>query len=111
MKKYFFIIFTLFLGAIATAQPSRKIRINSETNINQDLPNNYKQRTFIKGLAGFVNNIDQLVGTLVMIDGEKTSVLTRYVRQVMAHDLASPQSSVGLMLKRAGGAIIALEFK
>ncbi len=94
MKKYFFIIFTLFLGAIATAQPSRKIRINSETNINQDLPNNYKQRTFIKGLAGFVNNIDQLVGTLVMIDGEKTSVLTRYVRQEMPPVVTSSTSDI-----------------
>lgn len=37
--------------------------------------------------------------------------LSHYVRQVMAHDLASPQSSVGQMLKRAGGAIIATEFK
>ena len=37
--------------------------------------------------------------------------LTHYVRQVMAHDLASPQSSVGQMLKRAGGAIIAAELK
>ena len=37
--------------------------------------------------------------------------LAHYVRQVMAHDLANPQSSVGQMLKRAGGAIIAPEFK
>jgi len=37
--------------------------------------------------------------------------LTHYVRQVMAHDLTSPTSSVGQMLKRAGGAIIAPEFK
>jgi hypothetical protein len=29
----------------------------------------------------------------------------------MAHDLARPKSSVGQMLKRAGGAIIAPEFK
>jgi hypothetical protein len=37
--------------------------------------------------------------------------LAHYVRQVMAHDLASPKSSVGQMLKRAGGAIISPEFK
>jgi hypothetical protein len=37
--------------------------------------------------------------------------LTHYVRQVMAHDLTSPPSSVSKMLKRAGGAIIAPEFK
>ena len=39
------------------------------------------------------------------------AALTHYVRQVMAHDMASPTSSVGQMLKRAGGAIIAPEFK
>lgn len=37
--------------------------------------------------------------------------LTHYVRQVMAHDLASPKSSVGQMIKRAGGAIISPTLK
>jgi hypothetical protein len=37
--------------------------------------------------------------------------LAHYVRQLVAHDLANPQSAVGQMLKRAGGAIIASEFK
>ena len=37
--------------------------------------------------------------------------LEHYVRQVVAHDLASTQSAVGQMLKRAGGAIISSEFK
>ena len=37
--------------------------------------------------------------------------LAHYVRQVMAHDLASTQSAVGQMLRRAGGAIIPTEFK
>ena len=37
--------------------------------------------------------------------------LAHYVRQVMAHDLASTQSAVGQMLRRAGGAIISSEFK
>jgi hypothetical protein len=37
--------------------------------------------------------------------------LAHYVRQVMAHDLASTQSAVGQMLRRAGGAIISPEFK
>jgi hypothetical protein len=37
--------------------------------------------------------------------------LEHYVRQVVAHDLASTKSSVGQMLKRAGGAIISPEFK
>jgi len=63
------------------AQKPKKIIINDEVNINESLPLSYKQRTFIKGLAGFVNNIDQLVGTLVLIDESKTEVLTRYVRQ------------------------------
>ncbi len=46
-----------------------------------DLPQSYKERTFIKGLAGFVNNIDQLVGAMILIEDNKTSVLTRFVRQ------------------------------
>lgn len=37
--------------------------------------------------------------------------LAHYVRQVVAHDLGNAQSSVGSMIKRAGGAIIAPEFK
>jgi hypothetical protein len=94
MKKYSFIVLSLFLVELVLAQPSRKVRINSETNINQDLPTNYKQRTFIKGLAGFVNNIDQLVGTLVLIDGEKTNVLTRYVRQEKPPVVTSSTSDI-----------------
>lgn len=37
--------------------------------------------------------------------------LQHYVRQVVAHDLGNAQSSVGRMIKRAGGAIIAPQFK
>ena len=62
------------------AQPSRKIRL-SPVALGLDLPDSYKQRTFIKGLAGFVNKIDQLVGAMILIeDNNKTSVLTRFVR-------------------------------
>ncbi len=46
-----------------------------------DLPDSYKNRTFIKGLAGFVNNIDQLVGSMILIENNKTSVLTRFVKE------------------------------
>lgn len=71
----------LFFCAIpVSAQPSKKIRINPVT-LGFDLPESYRQRTFIKGLAGFVNNIDQLVGSMVLIDGNSTSVLTRFVKQ------------------------------
>ena len=37
--------------------------------------------------------------------------LQHYVRQVVAHDLGNDQSTVGRMIKRAGGAIIAPQFK
>lgn len=62
------------------AQSSRKIKL-TPSSIGFDLPDGYKQRTFIKGLAGFVHKIDQLAGTMVLIDGNKTTVLTRFVRQ------------------------------
>jgi hypothetical protein len=62
------------------AQTSRKIKLTA-VGLGFDLPESYKQRTFIKGLAGFVNKIDQLVGSMVIIEGNKTSVLTRFVRQ------------------------------
>lgn len=62
------------------AQSSRKIKLNPVT-LGFDLPQSYKERTFIKGLAGFVNNIDQLVGAMILIEDNKTSVLTRFVRQ------------------------------
>ncbi|MBX2890805.1 MAG: hypothetical protein KF734_07770 [Saprospiraceae bacterium] len=62
------------------AQPSRKIKL-TPVSLGFDLPDTYKQRTFIKGLSGFVHKIDQLAGTMVLIDGNKTTVLTRFVRQ------------------------------
>lgn len=39
------------------------------------------------------------------------AAITHYVRQVAALDLASPKSVTGQMLKRAGGAIIAPQYK
>lgn len=69
-----------FFAQITLAQPSRKIKLNPVT-VGFDLPESYKQRTFIKGLAGFVNKIDQLVGAMILVEGNKTSVLTRFVRQ------------------------------
>lgn len=71
---------TLLTTQTARAQASRKIRL-SPVALGLDLPDSYKQRTFIKGLAGFVNKIDQLVGAMILIeDNNKTSVLTRFVR-------------------------------
>jgi hypothetical protein len=73
---------TLLTTQTARAQASRKIRL-SPVALGLDLPDSYKQRTFIKGLAGFVNKIDQLVGAMILIeDNNKTSVLTRFVRNV-----------------------------
>lgn len=70
-----------FLGWNAlVAQPSRKIKLNPVA-LGFDLPESYRNRTFIKGLAGFVNNIDQLVGSMILIEGNKTSVLTRFVKE------------------------------
>jgi hypothetical protein len=65
---------------ILQAQPSRKIKL-TPSSLGFDLPDSYKQRTFIKGLSGFVHKIDQLAGTMVLVDGNKTTVLTRFVRQ------------------------------
>jgi hypothetical protein len=48
----------------AQAQTSRKVKFNPVT-LGLDLPDSYRSRTFIKGLAGFVNNIDQLVGSMI----------------------------------------------
>lgn len=72
-------VFGLF-ATLLSAQPSRKIKLNP-VSLGFDLPQSYKERTFIKGLAGFVNNIDQLVGAMILIEDNKTSVLTRFVRQ------------------------------
>lgn len=75
-----FIAGLLLLANTAFAQTSRKIKL-SPVSLGFDLPESYKQRTFIKGLSGFVNKIDQLVGAMILVDGNKTSVLTRFVRQ------------------------------
>lgn len=76
------IILAFLLVSCQTAytQSSRKIKLNPVT-VGFDLPESYKQRTFIKGLAGFVNKIDQLVGAMILVDGNKTTVLTRFVKQ------------------------------
>lgn len=75
-----FILFAFcFLPIFAGAQSSRKIKL-SPVNLGMDLPQSYKQRTFIKGLSGFTNKIDQLVGAMILVEDNKTSVLTRFVR-------------------------------
>jgi hypothetical protein len=74
-----FLVFLLPAFA-ASAQPSRKIKLNP-VSVGFDLPDSYKQRTFIKGLSGFVNKIDQLVGAMILVEGNKTTVMTRFVRQ------------------------------
>ncbi len=75
-----FILFAFCtLPILSSAQSSRKIKL-SPVNLGMDLPQSYKQRTFIKGLSGFTNKIDQLVGAMILIEDNKTSVLTRFVR-------------------------------
>ncbi len=69
-----------FQPITAAAQRSKKITLNPVA-LGFDLPDSYKSRTFIKGLAGFVNNIDQLVGAMIIIEGNKTSVITRFVKE------------------------------
>jgi hypothetical protein len=82
MKK--FILLLLFAQSIAESHAqfrSRKVQLETIT-VNEEFPTTYRERTFIKGLAGFVNNIDQLVGSLILIDPQnKSSVLTRFVKQ------------------------------
>lgn len=73
------VLVAVLLPALAIAQPSRKIKLNP-VSVGFDLPESYKQRTFIKGLSGFVNKIDQLVGAMILVDGNKTTVMTRFVR-------------------------------
>ncbi|MEI6411026.1 MAG: hypothetical protein WCR52_16685 [Bacteroidota bacterium] len=81
MRISIFLFLLSFLSFnVASAQMSRKIKL-SPVSLGFDLPDSYKQRTFIKGLSGFVNKIDQLAGAMIMIDGNKTTVLTRFVRQ------------------------------
>lgn len=78
-SRFFLAILLLFSCQLLPAQTSRKIKLSPVT-VGFDLPESYKQRTFIKGLSGFVNKIDQLVGAMILVDGNKTSVLTRFVR-------------------------------
>lgn len=75
------------------AQSSRKIKL-TPSSLGFDLPDTYKQRTFIKGLSGFVHKIDQLTGTMVLIDGSKTTVLTRFVRNDKPPIVATSTSDV-----------------
>lgn len=76
----FLFLFFAFITTTVHAQRSKKIQLNPVA-LGLDLPDSYKSRTFIKGLAGFVNNIDQLVGSMIIIEGNKTSVITRFVKE------------------------------
>jgi hypothetical protein len=80
--RLFSVAFLLLLGVQTTllAQRPPKVQLNPVA-LGLDLPESYKNRTFIKGLAGFVNNIDQLVGSMIVIEGTKTSVITRFVKE------------------------------
>jgi hypothetical protein len=80
MRPFIALFLLLAVAPTLYAQSSRKIKL-SPVALGLDLPDSYKQRTFIKGLAGFVNKIDQLVGAMILIDENKTTVLTRFVRQ------------------------------
>ena len=77
-----FVAFMLLWAVPAglSAQRPPKVQLNPVA-LGLDLPESYKNRTFIKGLAGFVNNIDQLVGSMIVIEGNKTSVITRFVKE------------------------------
>lgn len=74
------LFFVVSTPAALLAQRPKKIQLNP-VSLGFDLPESYKNRTFIKGLAGFVNNIDQLVGAMIIIEGNKTSVVTRFVKE------------------------------
>lgn len=89
------LFFSLLLlpAAGVYAQKSKKIQLNP-VSLGFDLPESYKNRTFIKGLAGFVNNIDQLVGAMIIIDGNKTSVITRFVKSGKPPVVTSTTSDV-----------------
>jgi hypothetical protein len=81
VRRFWVILGCFLLGAtVLQAQPSRKIKLNPVA-LGFDLPESYKNRTFIRGLSGFVNNIDQLVGSMIIIEGTKTSVITRFVKE------------------------------
>lgn len=87
------IAFVFLFHTTLSAQTSRKIKLNPVA-LGFDLPQSYKERTFIKGLAGFTNNIDQLVGSMILIDGAKTSVLTRFVKDGKPPIVATSTSDV-----------------
>ena len=67
MRPFIVLFLLLAVAPALPAQSSRKIKL-SPVALGLDLPDSYKQRTFIKGLAGFVNKIDQLVGAMILID-------------------------------------------
>lgn len=77
----FFLFLAVFIPITAAeAQPGRRIKLRP-VQLGLDLPESYKSRTFIRGLAGFANNIDQLVGSMILVENNKTSVLTRFVKE------------------------------
>ncbi len=93
LYRFYFLLAACLLLYPAQAQSSRKIKLTPVV-LGFDLPPSYKQRTFIKGLAGFVSKIDQLVGAMILIEDNKTSVLTRFVRQDKPPVVATATSDV-----------------
>lgn len=86
MTKHILIIFALTLvfslDKNIYGQRPVKVKLNDEfTSLNANFPKDFTDRTFIKGLAMYRNNIEELAGSLIIIeDNEKASVLGRYIK-------------------------------
>jgi hypothetical protein len=76
------------LGALLFTVPARaqgrivRVRLNDgAATLNGNLPKDYTDRTFIKGLAMYRNKIEDLAGCLILLeDKDKASIIGQYVR-------------------------------
>lgn len=91
-KKFLFLIVIIFFACFENklqAQRSKKVKFSKNAGIkeiNSPLPSDYTDRTFIRGLAGYRNQIDQLVGHVLLMKkvngkNKKPVILGRYVRK------------------------------
>ncbi|WMX16887.1 hypothetical protein [Aureispira sp. CCB-E] len=91
-RKFLFVTLVIFLiypYVDLQAQRVKKVKFSRHAGakeINSPLPSDYTDRTFIRGLAGYRNQIDQLVGHVLLIKKEKGKnkkpvILGRYVRK------------------------------
>jgi hypothetical protein len=88
MKNGLLALLLATLGAVFLTMPARaqgrivRVKLNDgAATLNGNLPKDYTDRTFIKGLAMYRNKIEDLAGCLILLeDRDKASIIGQFIK-------------------------------